>query len=185
MEDIKESKLKDQTDLNNRINTAKETADKLDGYRAELEQSEEILSRYKKTHDLLISAKNHLEKANNTLKNNFVAPIQREFMSSPDILTEILGSNYSFDPNLKLMFERNGKSWSEQYLSSGQRSLCALCFRLALIKVIYKNDPPFILLDDPFGTLDEQNLRHAVSLLTTLAPNLQIIYLTCHPSRII
>jgi len=85
--------------------------------------------------------------------------------------------------DFEINFERNGKPRSDKHLSSGQKSVCALCFRLALIKNMYKNVLPFIVLDDPFVHLDNNHLQKVKTLIEGLSKDMQILYFTCHESR--
>lgn len=68
--------------------------------------------------------------------------------------------------------------------SSGYRDLLDMCLRMALVDTIYQAEAPMLIMDDPFSTLDEQKLRRAFRLLDTLAKKFQIVYFTCHPSRV-
>ena len=72
---------------------------------------------------------------------------------------------------------------SEKHLSSGFKSICALCFRLALLDNMYLTDKPFIILDDPFVLLDEKHLEKTHEIIKELSKDLQIVYFTCHNSR--
>ena len=58
-----------------------------------------------------------------------------------------------------------------------------LCARFALVDVLYRKEQPVILLDDPFTNLDEDKIDRALRLLTEIARERQIIYFTCHESR--
>ena len=58
-----------------------------------------------------------------------------------------------------------------------------ICLRFALIDVMYEEEKPFIVLDDPFVNLDEAKIKKAVMLLKEISNSYQIIYFTCHESR--
>ncbi|MBO5852140.1 MAG: hypothetical protein J6R29_07395, partial [Clostridia bacterium] len=105
------------------------------------------------------------------------------FVSSADKLEKVLGEKVSMDKNFMVFFEKSGENKSREYLSAGQSVLCDLCLRLALIDNMYKDAIPFIVLDDPFATLDEKHIGNALSLLKLLSGDRQIIYFTCHESR--
>lgn len=85
--------------------------------------------------------------------------------------------------DLALSFSEGGEGHSTEYFSTGLRAIGDICLRLALTDELYPNDPPPLILDDPFMALDEENLSEALSLLAELAKARQIIYLTCHASR--
>lgn len=68
--------------------------------------------------------------------------------------------------------------------STGYRDLLDMCLRMALVDTIYQAEAPMLIMDDPFSALDEQKLRRAFRLLDTLAAKFQIVYFTCHPSRV-
>ena len=87
------------------------------------------------------------------------------------------------DKDFRIMFERNGENREDRHLSAGERAICALCLRLALIDNMYEAEQPFIIMDDPFVHLDEKHLKDTVNLVKTLSKDRQIIYFCCHESR--
>lgn len=98
----------------------------------------------------------------------------------------LLGKRFGevrLNTDLALAFSEGGEGHSADYFSTGLRAIGDICLRLALTDELYPNDPPPLILDDPFMALDENNLRGALSLLSELAKTRQILYLTCHPSR--
>ncbi len=48
---------------------------------------------------------------------------------------------------------------------------------------MYKDEKPFIILDDPFVNFDDEKLRGGISLLKEISREYQVIYFTCHESR--
>lgn len=52
-----------------------------------------------------------------------------------------------------------------------------------MIDIMYKNEKPFLLFDDPFVNLDDRKLTGARDFLAKIAENYQIIYLTCQNAR--
>lgn len=67
--------------------------------------------------------------------------------------------------------------------STGYQDLLDICFRMALVDTVFQAEPPFLIMDDPFTSLDEDKIRRAFLLLETLSTRYQVIYFTCHPSR--
>lgn len=68
--------------------------------------------------------------------------------------------------------------------STGYRDLLDVCLRMALVDTIFQAELPVLIMDDPFATLDEQKIGRALLMLDSLAQKFQIIYFTCHPSRV-
>lgn len=67
--------------------------------------------------------------------------------------------------------------------STGYQDLLDICLRMALVDTVFQAEPPFLIMDDPFTSLDEDKIRRAFLLLEALASKYQVIYFTCHPSR--
>ncbi len=66
--------------------------------------------------------------------------------------------------------------------SEGLRAAVYTALRYAICRATFP-DGFFMILDDPFSELDEENLRWAFRLLDSEAESVQTIYFTCHASR--
>jgi DNA repair exonuclease SbcCD ATPase subunit len=64
-----------------------------------------------------------------------------------------------------------------------QKAICALCFRLAMLDNIFNDETPFTIMDDPFVSLDKNNIRAVAALMKEISSSKQIIYFSCHESR--
>ncbi len=160
-------------------------AELLESYESEKDEAEGLLKEYKRKYALLTATSTLLSGAAGKLRDKYVKPVKDEFLRYAKVLEEALGERVVMTKNFELRFERNGVERSEKHLSSGQRSICALCFRLALIKNMYEGKLPFLVLDDPFTTLDETHLARVKKVLKALSGDMQTIYLTCHSSRMV
>ncbi len=169
--------------LSSEIESDEELVEKIDGYLSEKSLSERTLINYKKNHELLLATKTLLLKAEQNLKDRYVKPVKDEFIKYSRLLEQTLGEKVTMTKDFEITFERNGKERSEKHLSSGVKSICALCFRLALIKNMYKDKSPFLILDDPFVFLDGVHFEKVSSLIKELSQEMQIVYFTCHESR--
>lgn len=67
--------------------------------------------------------------------------------------------------------------------STGYQDLFDVCLRMALVDTVFESEDPFIVMDDPFVNLDQEKIGRAMLLLALLSKMKQIIYFTCHPSR--
>ena len=174
---------KQLADCDKRIAEIEREVEKLPDAENDLEQAEEKLEEYKKKHQLLTDVIDALKGAEKTLQDRYVAPIRDRFSHYTDLLEKVLGEKISMDSDYRVKFERGGEDRSDRHLSAGERSLCALCLRLALIDNMYEGEQPFIVMDDPFVHLDEEHLHRVADLLGTLAQERQILYFCCHSSR--
>lgn len=157
--------------------------EKLDDLKNQREAAKEKAEEYKTAHALLLKTVESLKQADRNLKDKYVKPIKDQFLYYSTLLEKTLGEKITMDANFEIRYERGGKERSEKHLSSGQRSICALCFRLALIDNMYAEEKPFLILDDPFSSLDEEHIEKVKTLLSELSKKLQIVYLVCHGSR--
>lgn len=157
--------------------------EKLYNLRAELDEANEKLGEYSRTYDILSKTVEALRQAERRLKDKYVKPIKDKFVHYASLLEKALGEKIILGADLDVRYEQGGKERSEKHLSGGQRSMCALCFRLALIDNMYSTEKPFLILDDPFAGFDEKHLEKVRTLIKDLSKSMQIIYFTCHPSR--
>ncbi|MDE6867829.1 MAG: hypothetical protein K2J83_01640, partial [Clostridia bacterium] len=158
-------------------------AEKLDGYLADKSAAEEALDGYNKKYALLSACIECLKTAEENLKEKYVKPVRDKFIDYSALLEKALGEKITMNRDFEISFERSGKERSEKHFSAGQRTICAFCFRLALIWNMYEGEKPFLILDDPFVSLDEQHLKRVKELLKELSKKMQIIYFSCHDSR--
>ncbi|MBQ8885219.1 MAG: AAA family ATPase [Clostridia bacterium] len=157
--------------------------ERLDGYLRDKEQAEERLAEYKRRYKLLTATIELLLQADQRLKDRYVQPIKEEFLYYSSLIEKTLGEKVTMTKNFELRFERGGKERSEKHLSAGQRSVCALCFRLALIKNMYREQKPFLILDDPFVNLDAEHMQKVQAVLRVISAEIQLVYFSCHESR--
>lgn len=176
-------KQNERSKLEREIEADETAAEGVYELQAKLSDMEETLKEYKQKYKLLKVAKELLESADGNLKDKYVKPIKDEFLRYADVLEKTLGERVVMTKNFEIRFERDGAERSEKHLSMGQRSICALCFRLALIKNMYKDNTPFLILDDPFVSLDKGHMEKVKVLLTELSKDVQMVYFTCHESR--
>ena len=169
--------------LRHEIELSEAEVETLSEDRAELARKNELLEVYKHRHTLLTAAKSFLENADKAMKERFVKPVKDEFLKHAALLEKTLGERVIMDHAYKIRFERSGKERSDKHLSSGQRSVCAFAFRLALLEKMYETEKPFLVLDDPFALLDDVHFKKMADLLRTLGESTQILYFTCHESR--
>lgn len=151
---------------------------------AEIAHTEEGLLGLRETHACLGFAREELGMARRDLLDRYVEPIRQSYLSYAEKISPILCEGMAMNAELACHFERHGALRSASHLSMGERSAMALCLRLALLDGMYEGEKPPIFLDDPFMALDGEHAESTLRILTELAKDRQIIYLTCHESRV-
>ncbi len=182
-EDKKTELTEQQNRLKSQIYTLGRSADLLEYYtnkelalHEQLQEANEKWQIIKLTREMLFRAKDNLT-------SKYLAPLCDAFTS---FSTELLGKSFdgvSIDTDLNVLIEAQGSKKDTKYFSQGIRDTIELCLRLALGKVLFENEMPPLILDDPFYNLDDKKMANARKLLDNLSEKTQIIYLACHSSR--
>lgn len=138
--------------------------------------------------ELLERTEEFLQIAKEQFLSKYMGPLRRgmeHYMTLLDENYKGKADSMDFDITMDLSVQvmSNGKTHSSDYLSNGYQDLVSLCARFALVDVIYRKEKPMIVLDDPFTNLDEEKTERALKLLQEIGKERQIIYYTCHQSR--
>lgn len=160
----------------------------LEDQKSRLEGLQETEAEYVKRVDLLDKTLQYLHQAKENFLSRYMAPLQNglrhyllKLYNEDD--AEIMVRNFSLDIDLSVSYTYKGITRQEGYLSSGYQDLVALCSRMALMDALYQKEQPMIILDDPFTNLDRDKTEMAWELMEELGQEKQIIYFTCHESR--
>lgn len=140
------------------------------------------LNRYKEEFEIVKLTIEYFEKADENLKTKYRAPLQN---SLNKYLALIDGNkkNARIDIDLNVTVEEQGQGKVTDYYSKGYQNLFEICKRFALTDVLFNEEKPFIILDDPFYNLDDAKIENAIKLIRNLAEEYQILYFVCHESR--
>ena len=84
---------------------------------------------------------------------------------------------------MTIRVDEKGEAREIDYFSAGTIDSIMLCMRLALVDALFKQENPFLLLDDPFVNLDDQHTERALAMLREIAKNKQVVYMVCNSSR--
>ncbi len=179
---------KEKEKLIEEYETILELSDKAKNLEMEIEKALDKYQKIEKTRDYLRKAKdNFLSKYLNPVKKNF--DHYYKVLSSNELSSNEISSNakysdsISMDTDVTLLVMDEGRQREISYMSDGIKSLMGLALRFALCDAIFKNEKPFILLDDPFTDLDDDNLLRAKRLVKDMAKDYQVIYLSCSKVR--
>ena len=142
---------------------------------ARLERLERELATVQKTAELLTEARERMATRHLGKMRESFEGYRRELAAS-----ELA---FSLDTSFSLSVTEGGATHSLEAYSRGTRELYRLITRLSLIDSLFTREQPFLILDDPFISLDDGKIKRAGELLKRLSADRQIIYLTCSGSR--
>ena len=151
----------------------------------EICENNELISSYKEKIEVAKLALKALSSAHLDMEAKYIAPIKNSFISYAKKIYEKIGSNVSMNYDYEIKYDVNGQLRDAKDLSDGERTIMMLALRFSVLDSMYKNHDSVIILDDPFDSLDSIKLKKAVNLIKELANDWQIVYFTCHNSRMI
>lgn len=157
--------------------------EKIDSINNLLIEENEKLAKLNHDYVILSKTKEYLEIADVSLKNKYISPLKQSFTKYADVLEKTLGNKIEISSDFNLSIIQDGVKRDYRHLSSGQKTLVALSYILALIDNVFDQMNPFLIIDDLFTELDELHLIEAKKFIKNLSKEKQIIYFTCHPSR--
>lgn len=151
-------------------------------YKEKTETLKERLKKEKYYRGIVQKTKACLEKAKNNLAEKYIGEIRYAFGRYLSVVT---GKKIEVLVNQELGYEihEGGQYRDIKYFSRGYRDLFDICQRLALADALFKDEKPFLILDDPFKNLDDKKMQAANKLLAEIASKYQVIYFVCHTSR--
>lgn len=171
-----------------------EIASTLPTLTAELDALRASLAEAEHTYSLILTTKEILSAAKEDLSTRYLRDMELHFDRYYQKITQSVTaelpsdgsriSPFTMDTSLALSCESYGERRPVTVLSRGERDLVAFCARLSLLESIFTKEPPFLLLDDPFINLDDENYEKATRLLAFLSERFQIIYTVCSTARL-
>lgn len=165
------------------LNLLYQTQESLEDDLLKQEKMEEEKEELEKQDKILAAAAEFIKKTAELVKKNYIQPMSDKVKEYLDLFFGNNKLNFNLDIDFKFSGVEDLKQRDIEFYSQGYRQAIALCLRLALIEVIFPEEKPFLLLDDPFVGLDNEKLSKAKELLEKISETKQVIYLTCHDSR--
>ncbi len=177
----------DISDYTSRLYTYQDKLDELSDKKNMLSELQEDYETRLRNYNNLKLSREYLIKARISFSCKYQVPVNNKFNEYIDICNNVTDahSKYSLDINNRLLKDEYGQEREIRFFSSGSKDIASLCLRLAFINAMYKEDYPFIIMDDPFVNMDDNIISGAKRLIDILSDSYQIIYFTCHESRMI
>jgi uncharacterized protein YhaN len=129
-------------------------------------------------------AQTYLTQAKEALTARYMRPLQTRFEEYVSYLEAQEEARYQLDANATLHIMDQGMPREVASYSAGCQDRMHICLRLAFLDVMYPKEKPVLFLDDPFVNFDEESLAGALQLFQEKAKDYQILYWTCHESRV-
>ncbi len=179
-----EKAINDRQTLSSQIEEDERNISSLEDEVSSLSEEKDNLIKLKKDYEIVTKTLKALTDAEESLKRRYISPVENQFKKYSQSLENALGEEIEMDTDFNVSFIRDGKRSGAEYLSSGEMTLCALAYRLAITDNIFEGkEKPFLILDDIFADLDETHIHMAKKFMESLSQNEQILYFTCHSSR--
>lgn len=160
-------------------------ADRVPDLRGEIDNRKLQIALAKENVVTIANTVKFLEEAKEALSTRYLGGMQESFST---YLARLSGEEVKealMDPTFEVRLREGGQTRVIESFSRGWRDAVQFCVRLSLTDALFaEEEPPFLLLDDPFVNLDDERLLAARELLDKLAQDHQILYLVCHKERV-
>ena len=166
----------------------------LDDYRIKrdyISEKEIELNKFKdeyeeglKKYNLIEKTKEFLNEAKTSFTAKYMQPIMSGFEKYYELIAKTDATLYSIDANTRLFVNEKGMPRDVSSLSTGYQDMIGICMRMALVDAMYKDEKPFVIFDDPFVNLDETKTNGGMDFIKDISKEYQVIYFTCHKSRV-
>lgn len=165
------------------LTLANEVIEKVPYLKERVEEIKREILALKNKYEIYSLTIDYLKSADEELKVRYRKPLEDELNKYYKLISNDDMRTVMVDVDLKVTVNDSLGAKDTAYYSKGYKNLFEICKRFALTSVLYKEEKPFIILDDPFSNLDDTKLNEALSLVKELASEYQIIYMVCHESR--
>ena len=147
---------------------------------------EEELKTYQHYIDIIDKTIKAIKTAKSNLNAKYLNPVKTNITKYSSLLNSTFDfSKVELNEELNIRMIDNGQSYDKSEFSSGETVIYLLCYRLAILDEIFSKtkDKNFLIIDDVFMNLDDENIKKVIPFLHEISKERQIIYFTCHSSR--
>ena len=166
------------------ISDVEEDLDRLSDTEERLQDLEEQIQNKLHRYEVIRQTSAYLAKARAAFTARYMEPVNQAFDRYYRMLTGEERKDYQLDADLQISVREWGVLRDPAFLSEGWQDLIGLCRRMAMIDAMYEAEKPFLIFDDPFVNLDGEKLEKALAFLKQIAERYQVLYFTCHESRV-
>ncbi len=170
--------------LQQELSSLEESLEELEARSHELAEAKQELKEAEEQYEILELTQEYLEAAKEQFSAKYMNPIQNRFSYYYKKFAKRDDREFEIDANFNLRVKELGRGHDTDFLSEGYQDLVGLCKRIAYVEAMYQKELPFLIFDDPFTNLDEEKIQGAFAFLQELSEKYQLIYFTCHQSRV-
>ena len=173
----------EKNQIKNYIEILENKIDENEFLESDIEILKEEINKFEEKYKVLKTTEELLKEAKESFSSSYLKDMILGFnkylsiVDSKELKTAV-------DTNLDVKIEVNGSQKEIKTFSAGYKDLIYICIRFGLIDALYKDEAPFVVLDDPFVNLDESKTAKALQILNEFAKKYQLIYFSCNSSRI-
>ena len=150
---------------------------------AEEEQLLAEKDRLEKRHKAICTARQILLRAKDNLATRYLEPVEKACRYYMNLLNGFNAEKVRFSADGAPLMDEDGVLRSLDGYSTGVQDLLSFCVRIALADVLFAEEKPVLIFDDPFVNLDDEKTERAKWLTRELSKKYQILYLTCKQER--
>lgn len=175
--------IDEKNQLKNQIEFLENKIDENEYLESDIQNLKEDIQNLTEKYYILSKTENLLSMAKTTFSASYLQQMTDGFNRYLQLINN-KNMNTNVDINLNVKIDSNGAQKEIKYFSSGYKDLIYICMRFSLIEALFKNEKPFVILDDPFVNLDENKTVKALEVVDEFSKKYQIIYFICNSSRI-
>lgn len=171
---------KEQEELRYRLKGLQEKAEQIPELQEREAELSERIAEAAQEHGLLEQTVRYLKKAREQFSVHYLRELKERLEYYLAELEPDRKVETALDVSLQMKVQELGAYRSLETQSAGQQELLYFAERLAVLDVLYKEEQPLLILDDPFTNLDPGRQKRAMELLQHISQKRQMVYLTCH-----
>ena len=170
--------------IKNQIEFLENKIDENEYLESDIENLKEEIDNSTEKYKILQTTEHLLKSAKETFSSSYLQDMVKGFNKYLSIInTQEMSTNVDIKLDVKL--DVNGSQKEIKYFSAGYKDLIYICMRFSLINALFKDETPFVVLDDPLVNLDEDKTSKALKVINEFAKEYQIIYFVCNSSRVL
>lgn len=175
-------------DRKTRADLLRKQTEDAEAIRTEISFCEEKINLYTSKLSNTLKTMDFLRKAESAISDNYLPKLRTNLsrlLGQSGIFENALREDESvakiaLDKNFNLSIEEQGSMRPVSAFSKGTETVINFLMRLSLMESMYGSEIPFLIIDDCFNDLDENNYRAVTDMLKKLSESVQVIYFSCY-----